>query len=310
MGTPAGRLDDWLATLGAPIRPGHEGNLTARAVAGGIGAESMLCYEQRCDRCGTVSIKRDRGAGAAEGGACRRPTSRSRTCSGEAGFGGTAAEVAALTPLTRAQLIDRVMDTSANPAVVEPAELASGLEEWQKMDALRRWWFDRMITTPTPLVERMTLFWSQPLRLQLRQGLRRPSDVGPGAALPEPGARELPDALPPDGAHRGHARVPRQRHQRGRRPNQNFARELMELMTLGPGNYTEADVDAVGPGLDRPRDRRLGPAPPLRLPPDLARQRHQDVVVPGRAEDVAAGLGPSSIPWPVHARAEASTASC
>ena len=43
-----------------------------------------------------------------------------------AGFGGTAAEVAALTPLTRAQLIDRVMDTAANPAVVEPAELALG----------------------------------------------------------------------------------------------------------------------------------------------------------------------------------------
>jgi uncharacterized protein (DUF1800 family) len=28
-------------------------------------------------------------------------------------------------------------------------------------------------------------------------------------------------------------------------PNQNFARELMELFTLGVGNYTEADVDAV-----------------------------------------------------------------
>ncbi len=28
-------------------------------------------------------------------------------------------------------------------------------------------------------------------------------------------------------------------------PNQNFARELMELFTMGVGNYTEADVDAV-----------------------------------------------------------------
>ena len=38
-------------------------------------------------------------------------------------------------------------------------------------------------------------------------------------------------------------------------PNQNFARELIELMTLGPGNYTEADVDAsarawTGHGID------------------------------------------------------------
>ncbi len=27
-------------------------------------------------------------------------------------------------------------------------------------------------------------------------------------------------------------------------PNENFARELMELFTIGPGNYTEEDVQA------------------------------------------------------------------
>jgi len=172
-----------------------------------------------------------------------------------AGFGGTAAEVAALTPLTRAQLIDRAMDTSANPAVVEPAELASGLEEWQKMDALRRWWFDRMITTPAPLVERMTLFWSNhfvssfdkvydaramwdQVQLYRSMALGNFRTLCHQMALTVAMLEYLDNATNAAGS-----------------PNQNFARELMELMTLGPGNYTEADVDAsarawTGHGID------------------------------------------------------------
>ena len=34
-------------------------------------------------------------------------------------------------------------------------------------------------------------------------------------------------------------------HNRSTSPNQNFARELMELFLLGVGNYTEADVEAA-----------------------------------------------------------------
>ena len=54
-------------------------------------------------------------------------------------------------------------------------------------------------------------------------------------------------------------------------PNQNFARELMELFLLGVGNYTEADVEAVDGGVDRaqrPVGRRGRPVP---LAPRVAR---------------------------------------
>jgi uncharacterized protein (DUF1800 family) len=44
-------------------------------------------------------------------------------------------------------------------------------------------------------------------------------------------------------------------------PNENLARELMELFTLGIGNYTEADVKAgaralTGWAVDRDPERR------------------------------------------------------
>ena len=49
------------------------------------------------------------------------------------------------------------------------------------------------------------------------------------------------------------------------RPNENYARELMELFCLGPGNYTEQDIKRA-----RPRLYRVGglqPQVPLqRLP--------------------------------------------
>ena len=69
-------------------------------------------------------------------------------------------------------------------------------------------------------------------------------------------------------------------------PNQNFARELMELFLLGVGNYTEADVEAERRGVDgplRPVGRRGRPVP---LAADVA--RHLGQVVPRRRRSTAA----------------------
>ena len=38
---------------------------------------------------------------------------------------------------------------------------------------------------------------------------------------------------------------------RKKHPNENFAREVMELFTLGRGNYTENDIKGSGQGLYR-----------------------------------------------------------
>jgi uncharacterized protein (DUF1800 family) len=105
------------------------------------------------------------------------------------------------------------------------------------------WWLDRMVRTSRPLAERMTLVWhdwfatsnagvgSQRLMLQ-QNGLLRRHALG--------SFKELLLAITVDPAMllwlsgTENAR---------RSPNENYARELMELFTLGEGNgYTERDV--------------------------------------------------------------------
>ena len=41
-------------------------------------------------------------------------------------------------------------------------------------------------------------------------------------------------------------------------PNENLGRELLELHTVGRGNYTEDDVKALGPDPDRLDGRHVG----------------------------------------------------
>src|SRR4051794_5282104 len=77
-----------------------------------------------------------------------------------AGFGGTAGEIDALTGLDLPVIVDRLLDVSAAPAVVAPAELTTTpIDTYKQWVAMNSWWIERMRTTPAPLQEKMTLFW-------------------------------------------------------------------------------------------------------------------------------------------------------
>ena len=105
------------------------------------------------------------------------------------------------------------------------------------------WWLDRMVRTSRPLVERMTLVWhdwfatsnagvgSQRLMLQQNALLRRHA-LGSFRDLLVEVTRDPAMLLWLSGTENTR-----------RSPNENYARELMELFTLGEGNgYTERDV--------------------------------------------------------------------
>ena len=107
---------------------------------------------------------------------------------------------------------------------------------------LREWWFKEMLTTPTPLTEKMTLFWHNhfatsqqkvrftPLMYKQNVMLRRNALGNFGTMLREV-ARDPAMLIYLDGAN-----------SRKEQPNENFAREVMELFTLGEGHYTEKDI--------------------------------------------------------------------
>ena len=107
---------------------------------------------------------------------------------------------------------------------------------------LREWWFREMLTTPSPLTEKMTLFWHNhfatsqqkvrftPLMYRQNVMLRRNAVGNFGTLLREIG-RDPAMLIYLDGAN-----------SRKEQPNENFAREVMELFTLGEGNYSERDI--------------------------------------------------------------------
>lgn len=110
------------------------------------------------------------------------------------------------------------------------------------LDALRAWWLLRMVYTDRPLRARMAVFWhnhfatsnakvrSTALMLgQLRTFERM--GLGPFEELVLAMARDPAMIVWLDS----------EQNVKGR-PNENFARELFELFTLGVGNYTEADI--------------------------------------------------------------------
>jgi uncharacterized protein (DUF1800 family) len=183
---------------------------------------------------------------------------------GRTGFAASAPDIRAFAPLTRQEAADRLVKSAAAaitattppPAWVNdkppgPAKLqAMSQEERQALQRvnvehafeLREWWFREMLTTPSPLSEKMTLFWHNhfatsqqkvrftPLMYRQNVTLRRNALGNFGTMLREMG-RDPAMLIYLDGAN-----------SRKEQPNENFAREVMELFTLGEGNYTEKDI--------------------------------------------------------------------
>ena len=99
-----------------------------------------------------------------------------------------------------------------------------------------------MLGSPDPLGERLTSDVAQPLRDRAVEGRRPRADASPERHLPP--ARpapfgELLNASVREPALLLYLDAPSNRKDH---PNENLARELMELFTLGIGNFTEADV--------------------------------------------------------------------
>jgi uncharacterized protein (DUF1800 family) len=104
------------------------------------------------------------------------------------------------------------------------------------------WWFRRMLKTNAPLREKMVLFWHdhfatsiqkvrQPVLMVMQNELFRRHATG--------SFKELTHAILMDPAMMLY--LDTQTSKKGK-PNENFAREVMELFTLGEGNYTEQDI--------------------------------------------------------------------
>ena len=140
--------------------------------------------------------------------------------------------------------IDKLLKPQAEAAqfnrTYDEYEAATG-----SVDQLRAWWLRRMIQTPYPLQEKMTLFWHSHFAtnaekvksarlMQQHVRLLRSQALGSFRILLE-GISQDPAVLLWLGAEAS----------RKAQPNENLARAIMETFTLGPDHCTEDDIRAA-----------------------------------------------------------------
>lgn len=188
-------------------------------------------------------------------------------------FGATPAEIRALETQDYAGSVDRLLANfkpqaatpapawiGEGPAEVRRQQRAAQAERKPGIDGkplqitqpvqeqgreLRNWWVEEMLVTDQPLVERMVMFWhnhftSSMLKVRYapalfrQNALFRREALGNFATLLKDVARDPAMLIYLDGMRNV-----------ARQPNENFARELLELFTLGEGRYSEADIKAA-----------------------------------------------------------------
>jgi len=112
----------------------------------------------------------------------------------------------------------------------------------QHLLELRVWWLQRMVKGPRPLQEKMTLFWHGHFATSIQKVrdayfIWLQNDTFRRLAMGH--WLQLLTAVAKDPAMLSWLD---QAESRKEHPNENFAREVMELFSLGEGHYTEKDV--------------------------------------------------------------------
>jgi uncharacterized protein (DUF1800 family) len=140
--------------------------------------------------------------------------------------------------IARPQLIS----TLSSPGETQEQKKARRMERAQQQRELELWWLQRMHASTAPLREKLTLFWHGHFATSIEK-VREPSfmlmqnetfrSLGAGSfeALAQAVAKDPAMLIWLDS-----------NLNRKGSPNENFARELMELFTIGIGSYTDADV--------------------------------------------------------------------
>jgi uncharacterized protein (DUF1800 family) len=139
-----------------------------------------------------------------------------------------------------AQLLKGKPGLTEFDAEMEP--LARNIARYNDAIHLRAWWLARMLHSPHPLQEKITLFWHnhfatsyakvQSARFMLGQyELMRRHALGSFSELLREMSSDPAMLIWLDG-----------RDSKKGNPNENYAREIMELFSLGVGHYTEKDI--------------------------------------------------------------------
>lgn len=156
--------------------------------------------------------------------------------------------------------VDRLLDGVRKSPVIEPPAFQSHPRDQYirkdrsafldysrrikaDQDALKKWWIEEMVATDSPLTERMVLFWHNHFVSESAKVKFGPEVFGQNNLFRRHAVGNFADLLHQVSV--GYAMMVylggEKNHKDG--PNENFARELLELFTMGEGKgYTERDI--------------------------------------------------------------------
>jgi len=134
---------------------------------------------------------------------------------------------------------------AADPPTRALLSRMEGREKNQQMADLRYWWLRRMALGPRPFQEKMTLFWHGHFATSFEKVFSPYFLWQQNETLREFASGFFPQLL--TAVSEGPAMLDYLDGERSNKnkPNENFAREVMELFTLGEGNYTEQDIQQL-----------------------------------------------------------------
>jgi uncharacterized protein (DUF1800 family) len=204
-----------------------------------------------------------------------------------AGFGGTPAEIEKLVEMGQQQAVswlvdyEKTPDPTPDPTWAKPdperqeriVAMRGATEEKRKMlqqeeqrmqrehmMELRGWWLQRMAKGPRPLQEKLTLFWHGHFATSVEKVREAYFMWRQNELFRRLASGNWLELLIEAGKDPAMLIWLDQAQSRKDHPNENFAREVMELFALGEGHYTEHDITEAaraltGWSLDRPSEK-------------------------------------------------------
>jgi uncharacterized protein (DUF1800 family) len=159
-----------------------------------------------------------------------------------AGFGSSPPELAEYEKFNYEKCVKLLLEPERVDNSALDSLVASEDFDFTRIDDLKRWWIYRMMFTRRPLEEKMTLFWHGHFATSVAKVENSYAMYMQNLTMRKLGLGKFHDlllAMTKDPAMI--IWLDNQQNKKGE-PNENYAREVMELFSLGIGNYAERDI--------------------------------------------------------------------
>ncbi len=167
---------------------------------------------------------------------------------GRVGFGYTKQELEAAVALGREATVDRLLlGKSLTDKVIELPPIEKVMSDGKPLVADRindqqTYWLYRLTVTQAPLIEKMTLFWHGHFATSYQKVNKIPLMVKQIDLFRKMALGNFQELVIEVGKDPAMMLYLDSNSNRKGKPNENYAREVMELFTLGIGNYSENDI--------------------------------------------------------------------